>query len=292
MARLGDFNGDNVDDFAIGASGYNAAVGRVVIVLGKVGFGSVALPDTTNSITIDGNSALTTQLFGARVLGMGRVFTGATGTSLVVSAPGLSGTSSSAGNVYVFQGQAGTMGAIALASANTVITGPAANSDIGQVLVNVGPIRTAVPTLGIGNPADMGGAGSVYLLSGDATAGYFSTKTTIVRAGIPRQGQVVIGGGISGRNAVYSLLGGPLPDVVVTGQSSAFQIIDGDTLSTIGTTTVDSGNLATAQITPPSGWSTGQNQGTLIPDINGDTYPDFAIGSAIGAVVGSTVVYW
>ena len=52
MARLGDFNGDGVDDFAIGAPQFNGTFGRVVVVLGKSGFGGVTLPDATNSITI------------------------------------------------------------------------------------------------------------------------------------------------------------------------------------------------------------------------------------------------
>ncbi len=52
MARLGDFNGDGVDDFAIGATQFGGATlpGRVVVVLGKVGFASFALPNAANTI--------------------------------------------------------------------------------------------------------------------------------------------------------------------------------------------------------------------------------------------------
>src|SRR6185437_13068500 len=70
MARLGDFNGDGVDDFAIGASGFKngaSGVGRVVIVLGKAGFAGISLPDTSNSIVIDGDTSLTRPLFGNQV---------------------------------------------------------------------------------------------------------------------------------------------------------------------------------------------------------------------------------
>ena len=62
IARIGDFNGDGTDDFAFGAQQFKNGtnfVGRVVIVLGKAGFGSIGLPDTTNTITIDGDSTLT-----------------------------------------------------------------------------------------------------------------------------------------------------------------------------------------------------------------------------------------
>src|SRR4029079_8501090 len=65
IARLGDFNNDGVDDFAIGAPLYGATQnGRVTIVLGKTGFSNVTLPDVTNTITIDADVALTTPQFG------------------------------------------------------------------------------------------------------------------------------------------------------------------------------------------------------------------------------------
>jgi hypothetical protein len=50
IARLGDFNGDGADDCAIGVPQYAATIGRVVIVLGKTGFGSITLPDAANTI--------------------------------------------------------------------------------------------------------------------------------------------------------------------------------------------------------------------------------------------------
>ncbi len=43
MARLGDFNGDGVDDFAVGAFGYNGGRGRVVVILGRSGFSAANL---------------------------------------------------------------------------------------------------------------------------------------------------------------------------------------------------------------------------------------------------------
>jgi hypothetical protein len=43
----------------------------------------------------------------------------------------------------------------------------------------------------------------------------------------------------------------------------------------------------------PAGWvNTGPAQGQLFPDVNGDGYPDFGLGSAILAVPGSVAVYW
>ena len=109
MARIGDFNGDGINDFAIGARNYATFVGRVVIILGKAsGFASVTLPDTVNAITIDGDATLGRPYFGYRVLGLGHFYPATVGTTLIVSAPGTpSSTTANAGHVYAFHGQAG-----------------------------------------------------------------------------------------------------------------------------------------------------------------------------------------
>ena len=104
IMRLGDFNGDSVDDFAISSFGYNAGRGRVVIVLGKAGF-SGAAPDIQ---TIDGDPAFPRGNFGATVLGIGKFYTATSGTSLVVSAS--SAASNSRGRVYAFHGRPGLPG--------------------------------------------------------------------------------------------------------------------------------------------------------------------------------------
>ena len=76
MARLGDFNGDGIDDFALGANLFGGAtqVGRIVVILGSATFASFALPNATNSIVIDGDPAVTTSQFGYRVLGLGHFY--------------------------------------------------------------------------------------------------------------------------------------------------------------------------------------------------------------------------
>ena len=66
-SRLGDFNGDGVDDFAVGAFGYNGGRGRVVIVLGRAGF-SAAQPQLQ---TIDGDPAYPSGAFGGARAGDG-----------------------------------------------------------------------------------------------------------------------------------------------------------------------------------------------------------------------------
>ena len=103
MARLGDFTGDGVDDFAIGARSYGGTgVGRVVIIPGKLtGFGSVALPDTTNAIIIDGDSTMSRPFFGYSVLGLGHFYSVSSGTTLIVSAAGSSTAAASGSQGHV-----------------------------------------------------------------------------------------------------------------------------------------------------------------------------------------------
>src|SRR5262249_34261507 len=116
MVRLGDFTGDGVDDFAIGAPAFGTAVGQVVIVKGKTGGlpATITLPDTTNTITIGGDSTLGRPLFGYRVTGLGHFYSTST-TTLVASAPGQNSNATvNMGHVYAFHGQVGTVGVIAL----------------------------------------------------------------------------------------------------------------------------------------------------------------------------------
>ncbi|HEY0870794.1 MAG TPA: FG-GAP-like repeat-containing protein, partial [Acidothermaceae bacterium] len=230
IARLGDFNGDGVDDFAIGADGYKvggfSSVGRVIIVLGAAGFGGVALPSATGAITIDGDSSLTKPLFGAQVLGLGHFYSVTTGTTLVVSSPGLSSSAnSSQGRLYAFHGQPGTAGAISIATADSVVVGPVNKTDMGSVLSNLGPLVNGLPSVASGNPLDAvstsGISGSVFLFSGDTTAGVFANRITLSRSGASRNGEVMLGGAVSGRNSTYSLLGDSHADLVLAAQTAA-----------------------------------------------------------------------
>ena len=206
MSRFGHFNGDNVDDFAIGASSYKiggVSVGRVVVILGKSGFGSITLPDTTNAITIDGDASLGAPLFGSRVTGLGRFYAG-TGNTLVASAPGQANTSSSKGAVYAFRGQSVVGGVLTIAQADASFAGPAANTNLGSVLVPLGPL-SGLPAVATGNPLDTatvpGTTGSAFLFTGDATAGPFAKDIILSDPNAARNGQVVIGGAVPGRTA-------------------------------------------------------------------------------------------
>ncbi len=93
LTRLGDFNGDGVDDFAINSYGYNSRRGRVVIVLGKAGF-SGAAPDIQ---TLDGDPAYPTGSFWLRNRGHRKILHDDAGDDLGGRGPCCCGEQSRAG---------------------------------------------------------------------------------------------------------------------------------------------------------------------------------------------------
>ena len=293
IAGLGDFTGDGVDDLAIGVPAFGTGLpGRVVIIPGKTtGFSSVALPDATKSIVIDGDSSLTNPIFGYRVLGLGHYYSVSAATTLISSAPGTAGS----GHVYAFHGQAGVAGAIAIGTADQVIAGPTGGGRIGLALENMGPVIGALPNVGIGNPSDTfdgtGFNGTAYVTSGDGTSGPLTTKIIVSQSGSTAAGGVVLGGSTSGRDLKLSLIGDATPDVVLGSETgTSIGIADGKILAT-RTGVVD---LTKVEVTfpLPSGFALGEASGALIPDINGDGYPDFCLGKATGAIPGALAVYW
>ena len=299
IARLGDFNGDGVDDFALGANLFGGAtqLGRVVVILGKaVGFGNVTLPDATNSIVIDGDPAVATPQFGYRVLGLGHFYNATGGTTLIVSAPGnVVSASGNEGRLYAFHGQSGTAGVIPIASADHVVVGPTGNNRIGAALSNLGPIVGALPSVGSGNPVErvLTPSGNAYVFSGTTATGPFASKVAVYQSAAGLSGMALLGGGVSGLDQSFSLLGDATPDLVVAARDAAtFVILDGRVLG--GAVSPFDANAAAAVTIPvPTGWvATGEAEAKLIPDFDGDLQPDFAIGNAIGTVAGSVVVYW
>jgi hypothetical protein len=297
MGALGDFDGDGTDDFVIGASAYNTRQGRVVIVRGSATFSSFTLPSATRAITIDGDAALDRTQFGTAVVGLG-TFYATGGATLIVSAPGLgtaTSTSANEGRVYAFHGQNGTAGAIPLASADHSIVGPGKAAKIGVILVNLGPIVNGLPSVGVGNTADTlsvaGQNGTAFIQSGTSATGPFASRQVVYLSGQTTTGQVLAGGGFSGRNVSVSLLGSSTPDLAIAAfQSPAIYIVDGDALAGAG----NPGNLApraAATITLPPDWlSTSLSVGSLVRDVDGDGHPDLTIGEQ--AAVGRVAVFW
>jgi hypothetical protein len=301
IARLGDFNGDSIDDVAIGSPNFGGSGvlrGRVTIILGATGFTSVAVPDAARAIVVVADPALNATFFGSRVVGLGH-FYGGSGTTMVVSAPGfVSGTVMSAneGRLYAFRGQAGTGGVINATAADAIMVGAAAQMRIGTTLANLGPINGALPAVGAGNVNDImnpGMAGSSYVLSGTAGTGPFINNKIFYLSNNGLIGTTIMGGGISGRDLSVSLIGATGADLVVIGRNGTdFAIIDGSKIPPLPSPS-DARMVGDVIVPFPTGFGAlSTAAGTLIPDINGDQYPDIALGASSPSVAGQVAVIW
>ena len=304
ISRLGDFNGDGVDDFVVTASnrpvGAATLIGRVTIILGSATFSNLPLPNTSRAIIIDGDTTMTRPVFGTRAVGLGHFYSGA-GATLVVSASGVTASgiaSNNEGHIYAFRGQSGTAGVIDISSADAVIAGVSAPERIGVALANLGPILGPLPSLGSGNLGDTvtvpGISGSTFVFSGDTTLGPFESKDEFYDTSDGNTGVAVMGGGISGRDISYSLVGTSTPDLVILGKTASFiNIIDGSTLG--GFTNpfnVANGAPSVINVPVPIGWDFTAPVVTIVPDINHDLYPDFVISDSVTAVPGKVAVFW
>jgi hypothetical protein len=299
MAALGDFNGDGSDDFVVGAPSFNTRVGRAVVIYGQTGFTSFALPSTARSLEIGGDAALDRTQFGLAVVGLGHFYAVTIGTTLVVSAPGLgdaTSTSANEGRLYAIHGR-GPGAAIDATAADHTKIGPGKAAKIGQSLSNLGPAVNALAAVGAGNPGDTlsvpGTTGSAFVLSGAAATGPLATQATLNQQGASGVGQVIFGGGFSGRDGIVSLIGDSKPDVGTIGQTAtSVAIIDGVRIPGL-TSPFNAQVSADVHVPLPTGWTgTAAGAGNLVRDINGDGSADFVLGDVLGVVPGRVAVFW
>jgi hypothetical protein len=297
MARLGDFNGDGIDDFAIGSPNFNSAnlIGRVTIVLGSSSFSSLTLPSATRAITIDGDATLINGGFGTKVQGILPFYS--TASTLIASAPGFVGApSGTAGAIYAFRGQTGTSGAIAIASADAVTVGAASGMRVGTVLADLGPLGGSLALVGAGNPNDATaptGGGSAFLYSGTTAAGPFQSSKVVYFTGATLTGAQLIGGGIGGTDTAASFIGNASPDVVVVSRNGGkFGILDGSKIAGLSSP-IDVAASADVIVSFPSTWGPPAiGTQSIVPDVDGDGYADFAVSDGASSLAGQVLVYW
>jgi hypothetical protein len=299
MARLGDFDGDGIDDFVAAAPLDNSSAGRALVIFGRSGFKNLTLPDVTRTLEIAPDPALTGTEFGWRVVGLGHFYSANTGTTLIVSAPGTgnasTATSNNEGRLYAFHGR-GPAAPIDATQADNVVVGAGKGALIGQVLSNLGPMINGLPSVGSGNTNDAiavpGAHGNVAVFSGTITSGPFSGSLLLTQSSGTSVGEMLFGGGLSGRDISRSIIGSAKPDLAITGQSSTVDIIDGDKISGL-TSPTDADQAAAVRVTLPSGWSlTTIGAGGLVPDVNGDSYPDFTLSDDPPNSPGRIAIFW
>jgi hypothetical protein len=217
---------------------------------------------------------------------------------LVVGAPGTSSsTTANAGHLYTFHGQAAAGGVIPLSSADEVVAGTASGVFLGTVVANLGPVIGSLPNLGVGNPVDgvdyPGGSGVGFVFSGSSPTGpLLQNKDIVVLSNGVESGPVILGGGLSGLDTALSLVGSSKPDLLMTAEFGPFFTITDGTNVPVPPASVDAATTADVKVSLPSGWSIGPNGGSLIPDVNGDGFTDFAIRNAVTSGVSQVAIYY
>jgi len=298
IARVGDFNNDGIDDFAIGAPTYGGTVGRVSVVYGvKKGAafgtgtpGTISLPDDygTKALEIDGNNST----LGTQTVGLGHYFANG-GTSLAVAGP------LGAGGVSAFHGL-GVAGPIT--AADQAFVGPLTGGRAGIGLAFLGG-GSSLAAIGIGSPAynNNPANGRVDLFGGSTSTGPFSgthavytnSRATTVGDGFG----VMVVGGASATGVTSSLIADSAPDVVLGGLTEGggathIYFLSGQNAITSGTRDVVSAADVTYQM--PSGWVGCSPYSGTVHDANGDSYGDIAIGEwhRTAGYTGRVLVLW
>lgn len=296
IARLGDVDGDSIDDFAVSTPFYNVfeespgvyrAQGQVAIVHGVSHMtGGIAptitLPGAFGSgvVRIDGNLAAGGS-FGQEMIGLGRFYSGNPNNVLVVAAPySRVGADANAGELFAY---AGSGSATAASYVSGTVADPNGLSGLGMnglgVMGNLGP--NGQPSLGVFLPFHPSSPGRVQLFSGASTGGLFDSFQWLASAESsvnPRFGRLVVGGAIRGTNTTVSYIGTDKSDIIVAtraGGNSRLFIIDGTALTVAnGTTNADT----LAQVELATGFAEYGFLSTPAKDIDSDTYADFAVG--------------
>lgn len=288
LARLGDFDGDGVEDLAIGAPFYDGGRGLVAVVRGRDGgFGpTVTLPTEfgTGAQRIEGNPGVVGN-FGWMVAGAGTFFSGDRG-DLLVGAPFQSAGGTNQGAIVAFRGRAVSPVTLFAEEADATLYG-ANNDRLGRekvaLLGRIGP--QGQPAFGL--PIyGAGSKGQVWLTSGSSEAGPFATflgelHTTAATPG-RLIGRTMIGGGFSGTSTGISFIRSSAPDVVIPSlDGPKLFFLSNETLQALpsGLQAVEShADLVYELPSEALPWTDFGRSVTAARDLNGDGYGDLLLG--------------
>ncbi|MFQ5508020.1 MAG: Calx-beta domain-containing protein [Leptospirillia bacterium] len=170
LASGADFNGDGIDDLAVGAFGGAAGAGRVYVFYGTTNWPAVIdLSATSADLAITGRAG--GDNFGAAIALSGDV-NGDGFADLLASAPRENvGAAARAGRTYMFGGGSVLPATMGVDSADLVFNGVQASGLAGSTLTTAGDLNNdGVSDVVIGaaaeNPNGLSGAGAVYVVMG------------------------------------------------------------------------------------------------------------------------------
>jgi hypothetical protein len=292
LAHMGNFDGAGSDDLLIAFRLRVAAPGNgaVFVVKGGSTFGSVTLPNAAAALEVDG--ALPGISFGVANIGLGPFLN-----------HGFVSSSSTAGTVYAFAGQA-TAGPITAAMNDDSTVGSVADR-YGITLGLMGALGASPGAVSIG--ATVGQYVDVHMgtvASGPFTGTSGGAPSPTVRftdsASGNSFGVVNVGGGVKGTSLLVSVVGDAGPDLILAGQAGVnlpIYVVDGSVIPSLsGSINLAApaasvgGRMVSIVGRMPSAWA-GYTTGTIIPDSDGDGYGDFAVGEAVTSVAGRVVVF-
>lgn len=301
VARLGDFDNDGNDDFAIGAPRYDGGYGMVVIVRGvasgqtfpaTVSLGGTVTKEDfgTRAIGIEGPNPLPTKFawFGESVLGAGQLYTGA-GKSLVVASAG-----PEANKLFAFKGQAAPSGFIAASAADSSYGTPG-QGRLGTSLKLLG-VTASGPAITAGEPSYtgsapqrahifLGGANNPFGLPTPPGAGHATYSNSAATNILDAFGYMTLGSGFSGTAVVGNFINGPMGDVVIgslteNGAKPKIYFVSGESAQAAAGGTVDVVSVADIALPTPAALTAGGASplSNAIKDMDGDGFADIAIG--------------